>query len=361
MRQNSCVLILAGGIGTRLWPKSRRFKPKQFLKLYSEETLIQQTVARIRPLFPLERIWLVVKPFQKEEVMRQVPDIPPDNILSEPVPKGTAAAISWASAIIEHAFPGCTLAVLPSDHLVKDHDRFRDLLDMGIDVASEHPVLVTYGVRPFRPETSYGYIEIGNPLPNAKVCPCYTVKSFHEKPDRKTAKKYISEGRFLWNSGIFIFTIRVFFDSIKHYSIELWRPLERILAALTDPVDMDVVNRLYVHLPDLSIDEALFERAENVVVLPADFKWHDIGLWSSIYEILPKDRQGNALEGKVITIDCKDCLLVSEEDGLIAAIGMKKVAVIMAKNAVLVCPLERLDQVREVVKRIRTLGYIDFF
>ena len=353
-----CALVLAGGLGTRLWPRSRRFKSKQFLRIEGERTLLQQTIDRIRPIFPWEHIWVVSKPFQKDEVTRQVPELPEGNLLLEPVPKGTAAAVSWATALIQGLHPGCTLAVLPSDHLIREESRFRILLLMGMETASSLPFLVTFGLRPQRPETSYGYIEVGGLVSDARFCPCYEVKSFHEKPDKGTATEYLKSGRFLWNSGIFTFSADVFMDSLARYSTEVWRPLEHILHAVREG-DIPEAHRLYARLPNLPIDEALFERAENVVVFPSDFNWHDVGLWSSIYEFLPKDRHGNAVEGKVITSDCGKCLLVAEE-GLIAGIGLEDMAVVLANDAVLVCPKSRLGEVQELVKRLRILGYEEF-
>ncbi len=357
---NYCALILAGGLGTRLWPRSRRFKSKQFLRIKGDKTLLQQTVARIRPIFPWDRIWVVSKPFQKEEVLRELPELPEENLLLEPVPKGTAAAISWATALIQNIHPDCSMAVLPSDHLIQEASRFRVLMLMGLELATSHPLLVTFGIRPFRPETSYGYIEVGSLVNETQFCPCYKVKSFHEKPDRQTAENYLASGRFLWNSGIFVFSASTLLDSLAKYSTEVWRPLEQILLVV-EKGDIEQANELYSRLPDLPIDEALFERAGNVVVFPSDFNWHDIGLWTSVYELLPKDRQGNALEGKVVTMDCHQCLFVAEEDeGLIAAIGLKGMAIVLAKDAVLVCPRDRLDEVRDMVKRLKALGYDDF-
>ncbi len=355
----NCALILAGGIGTRLWPRSRRFRPKQFLRIRSDKTLLQQTVSRIRHMFSPERIWIVTKPFQKKDVMDQVPELPEGNILIEPVPKGTAAAIAWAASLIDRIHPGCALAVLPSDHHIKEEARFRHLLQMGLELAASKPYLVTYGITPFRPETSYGYIEVGRLLDDEKFCPCYRAKSFHEKPDRRTAKHYLEKKGFLWNSGIFAFTSTTLLSSLAQYSEEIWRPLVPILRELGKG-NTTLACRLYKHLPDISIDEVLFERAENVVVFPADFHWQDIGLWSSIYELLPKDRHLNAMEGKIIALDCNNCLLVADNKKFIASMGLNDMAVILARDVVLVCPRERLNAIQDIVKRLKTLGYEDF-
>lgn len=350
------ALVLAGGFGTRLWPRSRQSRPKQFLPFHGRDNLILQTIARIRPLFPWHRIWIVTKPQHAEEVLSQLPEVRRENLLLEPVPKGTAAAISWSVAMIEASNPGSVVGVFPTDHLIEHEDKFRALVESGLAWASSHPQLVTFGIKPERPETAYGYIEIGALKGETLGNRCYGVSCFHEKPSRELAVGYLASERVFWNSGIFIFAARSLLTSLERWTPEIWGPIRRILANPETMRDQAFTDEVYGTMPDYSLDKAMLETASNVVVFPGSFGWHDLGLWETSYTLSKKDASGNALWGNVVPIDCRDCLIASDDKTLVAAVGIEDLVVVAEGGAILVCPRNKLEKIREIVERIKDLG-----
>jgi len=354
------ALVLAGGVGTRLWPRSRRHKAKQFLCIHSRETLLEQTISRIRPMFPWERIWVITKPAQKEDVLAYVPDLISSNILIEPCPKGTAAAISWATARIESLYPNSLIAVLPSDHLIEDEKDFRCALDAGLSFAGSNPCLVTFGIKPARAEPAYGYVEIGRLITKIRGKNCYSVTAFHEKPDRETALGYLSSGTFFWNSGIFAFSSKVLFEALKKWMPAAWGPLEHIRSLYGPREEASMVSQYYGLIPDDSLDKGLLEKASNVVVFPCDYGWHDMGVWETYYDISTKDKDGNVVDGLVASVGCKNCLLMSEGGILVAAVGIEDMVIVAEGDAVLVCPRNGLDEVKQAVEKIKKRGLAEY-
>lgn len=361
-RDRECyhALILAGGFGTRLWPKSRQRRAKQFLRIHSQETLLEQTVSRIRPMFAWDRIWVFTKPAQKEDVLAHAPGLISSNILIEPCPKGTAAAISWATARIESLYPDSLIAVLPSDHLIEDEEEFRCVLDAGLSFAGSNPCLVTFGIKPSRAEPAYGYIEIGRLKTKVRGKDCYDVIAFHEKPDRETALNYLSSGTFFWNSGIFAFSSAVLFEALKKWMPAAWGPLERIRSLSGSRAEASVASRYYNLMPDDSLDKGLLKKASNVVVFPCNYGWHDIGVWETYYDLSARDKDGNAVDGLVTSVGCKNCLLMSEGGILVAAVGTENMVIVAEDDAVLVCPRNRLGEVQRAVEKIRKEGLVEY-
>lgn len=361
MSKECChALVLAGGFGTRLWPRSRQHKAKQFLCFHSQDTLLEQTISRIRPMFPWKRIWVITKPDQKEDVLAHVPGLISSNMLIEPCPKGTAAAISWATARIESIHPNSVIAVLPSDHLIEDEENFRYILDVGLSFAGSNPCLVTFGVKPVRAEPAYGYVEIGRLKTKIRGKNCYDVTAFHEKPDRKTALDYLSSGTFFWNSGIFVFSSKVLFKALKKWMPAAWGPLERIRSLSGSTEEASIISKYYDLIPDDSLDKGLLEKASNVVVFPCKCGWHDMGVWETYYELSTKDKDGNAVDGPVASVECKNCLLMSEGGILVAAVGTEDMVIVAEGNAVLVCPRSRIDEVKHAVEKIKKRGLVEF-
>jgi len=350
------ALILAGGFGTRLWPMSQQQRAKQFLQIHSDKTLLEQTISRIRPLFPWERIWVVTKPVQVEDVLAQLPDLIRSNILIEPCPKGTAAAISWATLKIESLYPQSVIAVFPSDHLIEDEEAFRCLLDAGLFCAGSKPYLVTFGIRPTRAEPAYGYLEIGRSKEEIMGKTCYEVLTFHEKPDRETAFSYLSSETIFWNSGIFVFSSIVLFETLKKWMPAVWESLKRIRSAYASREEPSMICQYYDLMPDDSLDKGLLEKASNIVVFPGDVGWYDIGVWETYYELSNKDGDGNAIDGLVIPVGCKNCLLISGKGSLIAAVGAEDMVIVAEGNVVLVCPRDRVDEIRQIIKKIKERG-----
>ena len=364
-RQDSYGLILAGGIGTRLWPKSREHFPKQFLAIQGEVSLLVQTVERLLNLYPPERIFMVCKPFHRKAVLSQITGVPSSNILSEPSPKGTAAAALWGSLLIHSLDPSALVSVFPSDHIIRPADAFCRTIAMGIDWAAGHDSLVVYGIRPDRAEINFGYIEAGSTLAECRGHRCLEVVGFHEKPDPQTAASYLRSDRFLWNSGIFTFSTRMLRAMLETGMFPAWSVLleafekgvedwEGIYSALPDdPFDTAVVEKLVrYHSIRSPLDRF------GLVVFPGSFEWHDMGIWESYYHVSEKDGQGNAVSGTAYCLDCHDSLILSEGgDTLVAAIGLKEMVAVCEGDAVLVCPRDQLDRVRELVRRLKEAGF----
>ncbi|NPA94872.1 MAG: NTP transferase domain-containing protein [Thermodesulfobacteria bacterium] len=371
MMENYHALILAGGIGARLWPKSRVERPKQFLALSGRRSLLAKTMNRAESLFPKERIWVVCKPYQRDEVRRQLPQLDESNIITEPVPKGTAAAVLLGSLIIEQRYPDAVVSVFPSDHFISPEERFSKFVRAGMDWAATHDSVVIYGIRPDCAETSYGYIETGSTVGQCMGWNCMEVTSFHEKPDPATAQAYFSSKRYLWNSGMLSFAPRVLSKVLMDETFSVWRPVGEILKNVLEGRFQEAA-RLYQGLPDDAFDTAVLERLARcaggfgsapevrLVVFPCDFEWFDLGVWESYYRMFPKDEQGNAVKGHAFTLDCTGSLVMSEGKTLIGAIGLKDMVVVCVDDAILVCPRHELDRVKELVESLRKNGYEDY-
>ncbi len=370
MNANFHALILAGGIGARLWPKSRKCRPKQFLRLSKTKSLLQGTMERIEGLFPKKNIWVVCKPYQKDEVIKQLPDVKESNIIVEPCPKGTAAAVLLGTMTIETHDPDAVVSVFPSDHFVSPMEKFVDTVRIGMQWAEQTSSIVIYGIRPSGPETSYGYIETGGTAGSCGGLSCMEVTNFHEKPDPRTAKAYFQSNRFLWNSGMLSFSPAVMKILLEKEPFRIWTPLFKIIRL--EGHNPETTLELYARLPDDPFDTAVLERlarcegrpgAPNVpalVVFPCDFKWLDLGVWESHYNMLEKDENGNAVSGRALVLDCKDSLVLSEGKRLIGAIGLKDMVVVCVEDAVLVCHRKELYRVRELVEALKKSDYEDY-
>ncbi len=369
MKGNFHALILAGGIGTRLWPKSRHHLPKQFLKIQSEVTLLVRTLKRAEALFDRENIWIMCKSYHLQEVSAQLPDIPRQNIILEPHPKGTAAAIIYGCLLIGEKSPVSTVTVFPSDHIVSTLEEFRKTIDAGMSWASKKPAVVIYGIKPKRPETSYGYIEAGSTVDRCRGHQCMDVTAFHEKPDRKTARAYLGSKRFLWNSGMLSFSTPAFKRALEMDAFSIWHPMLDLSRKMDLLAQEKLTGEIYSGFPEDSFDTAVLEKMARcqasrplqktlkLVVFPCTFDWHDMGVWESYYELSRKDQNGNALSGKAFGLDCHGSLLMSEGPNLIAAIGLSDMVIVSEGDAVLICPRDQLDRVRDLVVKLKEKGY----
>ena len=359
------ALILAGGMGTRLWPKSRHHRPKQFLQIQGEVSLLAQTVERLMHTYPLKRIFIICKPFHRREILSQITGIPEENILLEPVPKGTGAAIIWGTLAIACRDPDAVLGVFPSDHIIRPAGRFCNMIERGMMWAADHPALVIYGIKPTRPDTNFGYIEGGSTIDECMSQKCLEVIGFHEKPDPQTAASYLRSHRFLWNSGIFTFSATTLEQILSTGLFPAWYPL--VEAALEDRLMDDAI---YQNLPDDPFDTAVVEKLVryhsvrsllgrfSLVVFPADLEWHDMGVWESYYHATAKDQDGNVRSGPVFCLGCKESLVMSEgSDTLLAAIGLNRMVAVCEGDAVLICPRDELHRIRELIKRLKEEGF----
>lgn len=348
------AVIMAGGSGTRLWPRSRAARPKQFLDLISPATMLQEARDRLHPLIPPERTIIVTGAAHRETVAEQLPGVPSENILGEPEGRGTAAAIGLAAAYLRKRDPGSAMAVLTADHLIARTEVFRAALDAAARVAADG-WLVTLGIEPAYPETGYGYIERGDELPIATAFSAYAVARFEEKPKRVKAEEFMRSGRHSWNSGMFIWRVDRILDEMQRQMPDLRAGLDTITSAVGTPDEANTLAAVWPTLPKNTIDYGVMEKAERVAVIPVEIGWNDVGSWSSVYDVLSKDDDGNAVVGQHLNIDSRGNLIHSPQR-LVAAIGLENLIVVDTGDAILICPRDRAQDVKAIVSRLQQEG-----
>jgi mannose-1-phosphate guanylyltransferase/mannose-6-phosphate isomerase len=349
------AVIMAGGSGTRFWPLSREKMPKQLLKIGGEDTLIRQTVGRILPLVRREDIFIVANQSLAESIGRQLSakfDRSWDgNFILEPEAKNTAPALGLAALHLERLDPESIMVVLAADHFIRNGDAFLDLVRTAGE-AARHDYLVTLGIRPDRPETGYGYIKSGEPCREAGVEGVCKVEAFVEKPDLETAKEYMKNGRYYWNSGIFIWKTRTLLAEIEKYQPALHRGLSEIRKSIGTGREADAVNEVFKKIDPISIDYAVMEKTDRAAVIPADIGWSDVGSWTALDDVSGRDASGNIISGNVIDIGSRDSIIYAEKR-LVATIGLKDAVVVDTPDATLVCSKEKAQDVKKVVEELK--------
>ncbi len=351
------AVILAGGGGTRLWPASRRTRPKQFLPLgQGGESLLATTVGRLTPLFPPERIWIVTATEHANEVAACLPQLAPTQIVVEPQSRNTAAAAGLACVHTLASDPNATIAILPADHHIRNEEAFLALVTRAFDLAEKYDAIVTLGIRPTRAEPGFGYLELGEADGHGDA---FAVSRFVEKPDQPTAEAYLASGRHLWNAGMFFCKAARLSEEIDRHLPELGRSIAQIRASWKtaghEAARAATVTQ-YSALPSVSIDHGIMEKTDGILVLPTDIGWSDVGSWAAVFEDREPDSQGNVVIGPTVAKDAAGNLLVSEANHLIAVVGVSDLVVVKAGNAVLVMPRARAQDVREVVSALEKAG-----
>jgi mannose-1-phosphate guanylyltransferase len=352
--EHTYAVIMAGGGGTRLWPVSRQNRPKQLIPLFGEDTLFQSTVARLETLFPPERILVVTVAEQANEMRAQVPEIPAENYLIEPAPRGTASVIGLAAAILHQRDPQAIMTVLPSDHYIRNRDLFHYLIRAAVEVA-ETGCLVTLGITPTFPSTAYGYIQQGAPMNGKFRYPVYAVKRFKEKPDEATAQQLIRTGDHSWNSGMFIWKTERILAEFAIRMPELDSALKRIAAA-DSPQRDSVIKSIWHDLKVETIDYGIMEQAEQVAVLPASgLGWSDVGSWDSLFEVLLPDMSGNiVINGQHLAVETHNTLVYGDgNERLVVTIGIDDMVIVDTGDVLLICKSDQSQQVRDVVTHLR--------
>lgn len=339
------VVILAGGRGTRFWPASRAHLPKQFLPVGGDRPLLRTTFERVLGLVDADHVWIVTGQGMVDQSREVCPEIPPDQVLGEPVGRNTLPAIAWVSQVLRERAPGSVQAVLPADHVVAPVEAFQELLRAAAELAlREEGALVTLGIRPTHPATGFGWIEVGEALAEARGQVPHRVARFVEKPPRELAEEYLSGGKHLWNSGMFIWS-----TAAVHAALSEHAPATMAALASSDPVET-----LYGDLEAISIDHGLLERSDRVFVFPADLSWSDVGSWDSLKEVLPSSPEGNLVDGgaHLIAEESNGCVVHGPPGTLTALLGVDDLVVVRSGNAVLVMPRDRDQEVRRVVERV---------
>jgi len=349
------AVIMAGGQGTRFWPRSRRQRPKQLLNILGAQTMIEQTVARISPLIPPERIVVVAGEAHRDQLLAALSHLPVENFLFEPVGRNTAACVTWAALWLRQRAPEAVMAVLPADHVMRDEAEFRQILATAAAVAQTSSRLVTIGIQPTHPETGYGYIRVGADRLQVEGRDVFRVERFVEKPSRDKAEQFVAERRYLWNSGMFIWRVDSILHEIQRYLPQLASELQPVGTAQAADQQAAIIADVYPRLEATSIDVGVMERAQDVWVVPGSFGWSDVGSWRALSEILPADSQGNVVVGAHRGLETSDCLIYSPNK-LVATIGLANLVVIETDDVLLICPKTRDQDVRKLVELLEREG-----
>jgi len=343
------VVIMAGGVGSRFWPRSKEKKPKQLIRIFGENTMIQDTVKRLDGLVDKKNIYVITNRIQKLRVKEQLPDIPEQNIIDEPFGKNTAACIGLASVLIKQKNPEAVTIVLPSDHLIKNEEEFQKCLLKAAEFAYNSKGLVTIGIQPTRPETGYGYIQFDDTEIEKNI---HKVLTFAEKPNLATAIRFIESGEFLWNSGMFIWRVDTILNEIKKHLPDLYEGLEKIESFINSEDFETQLTQVYGQLKSISIDYGVMEKANNVYVIKADFYWNDVGSWEAVYEISDKNEDGNVIIGDVYSQKTYNSYIFSPRK-FTAVIGAENLIIINTNDALLICNRNYAQDVRQVVDYLK--------
>ena len=343
------AVIMAGGVGSRFWPKSTREMPKQFLKLFGDETMIQATVNRLEGFVDLDSCMVVTNSDYVGIVRTQLPGLPDDMVIGEKVAKNTAPCVAAAAAILHKKDPESVMAVLPADHHITKPGRFREILKRAAETAVKEECLVTIGIKPTHPETGYGYINFDK-NDNSEILgeAVYGVKQFTEKPDLEKANRFIESGDYLWNSGMFVWKTSVILNAFKKYLPEVFKLTEKLSSS--DHIDKEI-DQFYQACPSISVDYGIMEKSENVRVVPGEFDWNDVGSWKAVYDLSDKDKSLNALKARHVFIkNSEGNLIQCDSHKPVSIIGIDNVAVVETEYGILVCSLEKAQEVKKAVE-----------
>jgi mannose-1-phosphate guanylyltransferase len=344
------AIIMAGGFGERFWPKSRRKQPKQLLPIVGDKTMIQQTVERVRPLVGDARILVVTNHEQAALVRKQLPRV--KHVIGEPVGRNTAPCVGLAAAIIGARDPGAVMAVLPADSFIRDTETYRRVVGDALKLAKTQDVLLTIGIEPTSAHTGYGYVQVGEELSTNLATKFWKARRFVEKPDRKTAEEFLASGEYRWNAGMFVWSFRAVAEAYRKYQPALWEACERIQTAEGTKSFSRVLAREYPKMEKISVDYAIMEKADNVVVASGDFDWDDVGDWPAIGRHYEKDGNGNVVRGVFLGLDASGCIVVADTGHLVAAVGVRDLVIVRTPDATLVCHKNDAQKVREIVRKL---------
>jgi mannose-1-phosphate guanylyltransferase len=351
-------VIMAGGSGTRFWPLSRKNRPKQFLALAGDEPLLTATVNRLPPLAKARETFVVCGPAHAAAARKLLPKLPEQNFIVEPCARNTAPCVGLAALHVARKDPKGVILMLPADHHIARPPAFRDALAAAADLAARGAI-ATIGVRPSRPETGYGYLKIGPRLAvrgRKGKAAAHKVERFVEKPDLVTAARYLADGGYLWNSGIFAFRADVILEEIRRAMPVLGEQLDAIDAAFGKPTYKKTLARVFPECPSISIDYGVMEKSTRIAVIPADFGWSDVGSFAALPDVKPTDRLGNVAEGDAVVVDAHNVVVLAKGGRPVAVVGIDDVVVVDAGDAVLVCRRDRAQDVRQAVEELSRRG-----
>ena len=363
---NNYAVIMAGGVGTRFWPKGTTKLPKQFLKIVNDQnSMIQETFKRLDGLVHATKIFVVTNVMYKNDIKKQLPQIPEENIICEPFGRNTAPCIGLACLFLKQFDEKANVIVLPSDHIIGNVTEFQKVLKTGLNFVNENGGIVTLGINPAKPETGYGYIQydLEKMVPvtidddvHEKV---FKVKTFAEKPNLDLAKAFIESGDFLWNSGMFIFRVDTMMNEIQNSLPDVHESLVKLEGSLLDKDFDKKLEFEYSKMKGISIDYGVMEKSHEVYTIKSDFGWSDVGSWDEIYNIKEKDVNGNVKVGKTVTIDTKNCLIINDQK-IAALVGVEDLLVVDTDDGLLICKRGESQKVKDVVDYLRRKGMNDY-
>ncbi len=347
---NTTALIMAGGRGERFWPKSRKNMPKQFLSLTDDgKTMLQLTVERISSMVKLEDVYVSTNKDYKALVLEQLPGLPEQNVLCEPVGRNTAPCIGLGAMHISQKYDDAMMFVFPSDHLIKFNKMFIRTLQDASDVAEKDDNLVTIGIAPDYPETGYGYIKFD---PQTTEGRAYKVDRFVEKPSLEVAKEYLSTEEYLWNSGMFIWKVSAILKNMKKFMPDTYEALKRIQAVIKTETEETVLEKEFYGIQSQSIDYGIMEKADNIYILPGTFGWDDVGSWLAVERIKKTNEFGNVVNGNIITVNSHNCIIQGEKK-LIATVGLEDMIVVDTEDATLICSKDHAGDIKKVLENLK--------
>jgi mannose-1-phosphate guanylyltransferase len=343
------AVIMAGGVGSRFWPRSKEKTPKQLLQIFGENTMIQATVERLEGLVENENIFVITNKIQKPEIINQLSNIPPENIIEEPFGRNTAACVGLASVLVQNKDKDAVTIILPADHIIKEKDLFHDTLRKAAEFAFKSGGLVTIGITPTRPETGYGYIQIDERHVEDNI---YKVYTFAEKPNYATAVRFLDSGDFMWNSGMFIWKTDAILDQIQIHMPDLHEGLNEIKKDVNSPDLPKTILNVYGQLRNISIDYGIMEKSDKVYLTKGNFSWSDVGSWEEVYQLSPKNQDGNSVQGNTYVEKTVDSLIYSPNK-FTAAIGVENLIIINTDDALLVCRRDNSQDVKKIVDYLK--------
>ncbi|MCD4746348.1 MAG: mannose-1-phosphate guanylyltransferase [Bacteroidales bacterium] len=355
MNKNNYCVIMAGGIGARFWPMSRTSHPKQFIDILgTNETLIQQTYNRFLQICPSENIYIVTNTIYKNLIIEQIPGITENQILCEPIRRNTAPCIAYASYKILQINPDANIVVAPSDHIILKENIFTEVILSALEATSKKDWLLTLGIKPSRPDTGYGYIQFCDTYTYPQDKRIKKVKTFTEKPNLELAETFLQSGDFLWNSGIFIWSLKSIIKAFKNYLPDIDSIFKEGISKYNTPDENSFISSAYTLCKNISIDYGIMEKADNVYVLSSDFGWSDLGTWGSLYDTREKDKNLNTIVGKnVLTYDSKNCIVNMPKEKLVVLQGLNDYIVVEDDNILLICRKSNEQQIRQFVNDVK--------
>lgn len=352
--ENLYTLIMAGGAGTRFWPRSKTAKPKQYLNIFGDDSLLQDTINRFSTFTENENIYIVSSATQAKVLEEQTPMLPKENLIYEPIGRNTLPCIGLAAMYAEKEDPDGIMVVSPADHLIENNELFKDTVLAAAKIAAERDGIVTIGITPNYPATGYGYVQTAENITGNEKINQFKVERFVEKPDEATASNYLKQGCFYWNSGLFVFKVSVFLKAVQEFAPELYADLRKIQADLGNPSYPQTLDTIYRAVESISVDYGIMEHAKNIYLVEGNFVWNDLGGWESVYLAdKKKDENGNAGAGETMLLDTKNSYVYTDGGNMVAVVGLEDVIVVQDGNTTLVCKRENAEDIKQIVEKLK--------